>query len=129
MPTESRKTQRNQMNLKKCHQKIFNEGIQSIADCSKNKDEIECSVVFRKDTGKAVLTVDNGIEKAPEVPKGFHDLQYISDQGVNEKWYEAVRKEHQKSEDNCTFEWISDDRLEELLKKGEDSNPETCLGI
>jgi hypothetical protein len=69
---------------------IFNKGIQSIADCSKNKDEIECSVVFREDTGKAVLTVDNGIEKVPVVPKGFHDIQYISDQGVREKWYEAV---------------------------------------
>ena len=95
---------------------IFNKGIQSIVDCSKNKDEIECFVAFRDDTGNAALTVDNGIEKAPEVPKGFHDIQYISDPGINEKWYEAVRKEHQKSEDNCTFEWISCERLEGLRK-------------
>ena len=95
---------------------IFNKGIQSIVDCSKNKDEIECSVAFREDTGKAVMTVDNGINEVPVVPKGFHDIQYISDQGVKEKWYEAVRKEHQKSEDNCTFEWISDEKLEELRK-------------
>ena len=50
------------------------------------------------------------------VPKGFHDIQYISDQGVKEKWYEAIRTEHQKSEDNCTFEWISDEELEKLRK-------------
>jgi hypothetical protein len=73
-------------------------------------------VAFREDTGKAVMTVDNGINEVPVVPKGFHDIQYISDQGVKEKWYEAVRKEHQKSEDNCTFEWISDEKLEELRK-------------
>jgi hypothetical protein len=95
---------------------IFNEGIQSIADCSKNKDEIECSVVFREDAGNTVLTVDNGIEQVPVVPKGFYDIQYISDQGVREKWYKSVRNEHQKSEDNCNFEWISDKRLEELRK-------------
>ena len=50
----------------------------------------------------------------PESPKDVHDIQYISDQGVKEKWYEAVRAEYQKSEDNCTFEWISDKKLEEL---------------
>ena len=50
---------------------IFNKGIQSIVDCSKNTDEIECSVVFREDTGKAVMTVDNGINEVPVVPKGY----------------------------------------------------------
>ena len=29
---------------------IFNKGIQSVVDCSKNKDEIECSVAFREVT-------------------------------------------------------------------------------
>ena len=46
---------------------------------SKNKHEIECAVAFREDTGKAVLTVDSGTAE-PEIPKGFHDTQYISDQ-------------------------------------------------
>ena len=96
-------------------EEIFNKGIQSIVDCSQNKDEIECSVAFREDTGQAVLTVDNGTEE-PVVPKGYHDIQYINDKGVREKWYEAVRAEHQKSEDNCTFEWMSDKKLEELRK-------------
>ena len=67
-------------------------------------------MAFREDTGKAVLIVYNGTEE-PVVPKGFHDIQYISDQGVKEKWYEAVRTEHQTSEDNCAFEWISDEEL------------------
>ena len=63
---------------------IFAKGIQSILDCSKNKNEIECAVAFREDTGKAVLTVYNGTEE-PVVPKGFHDIQYINDQGVKKK--------------------------------------------
>ena len=37
---------------------IFNTGVQSIVDCSKNKDEIECLVAFREDTGKC--STDNG---------------------------------------------------------------------
>jgi len=72
-------------------------------------------VVFREDTGKAVLAVDNEISE-PVVPQGFHDIQYINDLGVREKWYEAFRREHQRSEDNCTFEWISDEKLDELRK-------------
>jgi hypothetical protein len=96
-------------------EEIFNKGIQSIVDCSENKDDIECSVAFREDTGKAVLTVDNGTAE-PIVPKGYHDIQYINDQGVREKWYEAVRAEHQKLEDKCTFEWMSDKKSEELRK-------------
>ena len=29
---------------------------------------------------------------------------------------ESKKSRHQKSEDNCTFEWISDEKLEELRK-------------
>ena len=63
---------------------IFAKGIQSILECSKNKDVVECAVALREDTGKAVLTVYNEIEE-PVIPKGFHDIQYIGDQGVKEK--------------------------------------------
>ena len=87
----------------------------AIVASSEDKDEIECSVSFSEDTGHATLIVENGTG-TPAVPKGFGSIQYIDDEGVREKWYEAIRVEHQKSEDNGTFQWISDKEMEVLKK-------------
>ena len=96
-------------------EKILSDGMDAIVASSEDKDEIECSVSFSEDTGHATLIVENGIG-TPAVPKGFGSIQYIDDEGVREKWYEAIRVEHQKSEDNGTFQWISDKEMEVLKK-------------
>ena len=73
--------------------------------------------VFEAETRKAKLVIQKtGGE--PIVPKGFEDIQYISDEGVKAKWYQAVLDEHDKSEANGTFEWIPDETLDRLRKQG-----------
>lgn len=55
----------------------------------------------------------------PYVPKGYKDIQYITDEGVKHLWYKALLEEHQKkSEANGTFEWIPDSEYEKLKKSG-----------
>ena len=74
---------------------------------SGDSQESEASIAFDANTRKAVFIVDNK-EEEPEIPKGFKDIQFISNAGVREKWYQAVLDEHNKSEANGTFQWIPD---------------------
>jgi hypothetical protein len=69
------------------------------------ESELNGMLVFRENTGKAMLVMEN-TDGEPYVPKGYKDIQYITDKGVREKWYQAVLEEHEKSEANGTFEWI-----------------------
>ena len=84
---------------------------------SGGSEESEASIAFDAKSRKAVFMVVNK-EEEPVIPKGFKDIQFISDAGVRAKWYQAVLDEHAKSEANGTFQWIPDDQLEGLRKRG-----------
>ena len=94
------------------------------SDCSNGRDsqdgtscEMEGMLAFDVKTRKAILMVDNS-KGEPSVPKGYKDIQFIDDAGVRAEWYQAVIDEHNKSEANGTFEWIPDEKLEQLRKQG-----------
>ena len=84
---------------------------------SGGSEESEASIAFDAKSRKAVFMVVNK-EEEPVIPKGFKDIQFISDAGVRAKWYQAVLDEHAKSEANGTFQWIPDDQLDGLRKRG-----------
>ena len=84
---------------------------------SGDEAETDATLAFNPNNRKAVFLVEKQKEE-PSIPKGYKDIQFISDSGVRAKWYQAILEEHAKSESNGTFEWIPDEKLTELKRKG-----------
>ena len=84
---------------------------------SGDEAETDAMLAFNPNNRKAVFLVEKQKEE-PRIPKGYKNIQFISDSGVRAKWYQAILEEHAKSEANGTFEWIPDEKQTELKRQG-----------
>ena len=84
---------------------------------SGDEAETDATLAFKPNNRKTVFLVEKQ-RKAPIIPKGYRDIQFISDSGVRAKWYQAILEEHAKSEANGTFEWVPDEKPTELKRNG-----------